>query len=1039
MRKLVFAIAFVFLCAGVSAVFSQSCTWSQTWNFNATSGLQGWTWEGGAYSSGLRSLSAGDYGYVNPLRTVSFSGDSVLTNLSFTRAVGGSWGLQDKYIVVNGTYNGCGYSGILGQGCTAGEPRWNGSLSSGTISFYFAGQPASVYGYIPSITFQGTGTNPFTGQSSCAQPPNADFIATPISGYSPLTVSITNISTGEIIAHAWEFQNHILNCVQTPDSTLASPPPVTYTSPGTYYICLRVTGQGGLTDTHTVTISVLDGAVGAQTFTIPLSAQDWSNSTENTRSGMYSRQSLFDADVGWTGIGGTKSDHAVTAVTQRDKQNADVMAVAGGRVILVEPISVDRCAYWFNGRAGVNCYYDMPQPVSGSALPWSSFVFELTNAYRVVVEYSPNGVIETNTVIEYWVTNPTVQTEDVISEGCTLGKTLAMFPIIDDDVVIGLPDIGVGLEAEAVRFGLTWLMAWDYEAEAELYSIDEYPTLELLPALITQRIPSTRCNESPIYSSCFNDGALAYESEWDKDGLVVWDADGRGVTLSPGASITDQRPLQSGTSYGMDVNVSRDTSDRIGGVAISIGLTTQVYNLKAPTGVYSIAPAVHIPDAGGLYSIRIENVGAVNLHISRACVSPNSGNGTGLPVLGSCSLSNVSFDQGLDGWVGGQLNTTPGTVLLSSGSSLSQAISIPAGQYTLEIKSRAPLTWQGVSGSFAWEYALGGAYATVGSSIPLSQFFASPFNEYRFSQVINVPTPFTGSLAIRPQYTASGQAIVDQVCLRPASLAGDVGGIGELPPFDLACASTNAAPQIGVDIGAWVYWQTLTLQQFFNCDLMIMLNKMFIEIQRAGQFGRWQMLYWQSYGMMFNQWMKDFTGWLGGHLSNIAHGRATTIINGAQQCADLFCVLQQVIRLLETVVTQLLRPVLDLLRPIVDTLLSLVNQAAALLFNIVNVVLSILLLLINQVFGLWNQVTAYVGAFTVAWNDAPVEQIAILPYCATNPRSNVMCMAFWALENTIFSGVGRFFMPVIIGGSSILLLIDSYQRIRRAVLQLGVL
>jgi PKD repeat protein len=67
----------------------------------------------------------------------------------------------------------------------------------------------------------------------------ADFSATPTSGTAPLTVTFTDLSTGDITSWSWDFDND-----GAEDSTEQNPS-YDYENPGTYSVKLTVTGPGG--------------------------------------------------------------------------------------------------------------------------------------------------------------------------------------------------------------------------------------------------------------------------------------------------------------------------------------------------------------------------------------------------------------------------------------------------------------------------------------------------------------------------------------------------------------------------------------------------------------------------------------------------------------------------------------------------------------------------------------------------------------------------------------------------------------------------
>jgi PKD repeat protein len=70
------------------------------------------------------------------------------------------------------------------------------------------------------------------------QPPAAAFEAHPPTGFNPLQVHFTNLSTGDFNACQWDFGDS-----QT--SSDCDNPSHTYTAPGLYTVSLAVSGPGG--------------------------------------------------------------------------------------------------------------------------------------------------------------------------------------------------------------------------------------------------------------------------------------------------------------------------------------------------------------------------------------------------------------------------------------------------------------------------------------------------------------------------------------------------------------------------------------------------------------------------------------------------------------------------------------------------------------------------------------------------------------------------------------------------------------------------
>jgi len=115
-----------------------------------------------------------------------------------------------------------------------------------------AAGPTHVYGAAGSYTVSLTATGPAGSNTRTranlitvnapAQPPVADFSATPTSGAAPLAVAFTNLSTGSITARSWDFGDGA--------SSAAASPTHVYNRAGTFTVSLTVTGPGG-SDTRT--------------------------------------------------------------------------------------------------------------------------------------------------------------------------------------------------------------------------------------------------------------------------------------------------------------------------------------------------------------------------------------------------------------------------------------------------------------------------------------------------------------------------------------------------------------------------------------------------------------------------------------------------------------------------------------------------------------------------------------------------------------------------------------------------------------------
>lgn len=99
-----------------------------------------------------------------------------------------------------------------------------------------------------------------TGQTA----PTADFTATPTSGYQPLNVQFTDLSSGAVTSWYWSFGDGGTSTLQHPSHN--------YTQVGSFTVALTVTGPGGSdSKTRTSYINVVAGEPSADFTASPLS------------------------------------------------------------------------------------------------------------------------------------------------------------------------------------------------------------------------------------------------------------------------------------------------------------------------------------------------------------------------------------------------------------------------------------------------------------------------------------------------------------------------------------------------------------------------------------------------------------------------------------------------------------------------------------------------------------------------------------------------------------------------------------------------
>jgi PKD repeat protein len=148
-------------------------------------------------------------------------------------------------------------------------------------------------------------------------PPIALFSGAPTSGVAPLAVAFSDLSSGAITSHAWDFGDGS-------SSTLASPAH-TFAAPGTYTVSLVVSGPGGSsTETKTDYIDALHPAPVAEFSAAPrLGPLPLSVAFTDASTGTVT---AWDWDFG---DGGASTSAAPTHVFQESGLYAVTLAVSG--------------------------------------------------------------------------------------------------------------------------------------------------------------------------------------------------------------------------------------------------------------------------------------------------------------------------------------------------------------------------------------------------------------------------------------------------------------------------------------------------------------------------------------------------------------------------------------------------------------------------------------------------------------------------------------------------------------------------------------
>jgi PKD repeat protein len=855
----------------------------------------------------------------------------------------------------------------------------------------------------------------------------AEFIANPYRGPAPLTVDFEDTSVGDIVFWTWAFGDGTGYLTAFKEN--ASPPDHVYTEVGVYPVALTVEFSDGTTDTFETNIIVEDWLELVR----PFRADDegYPPSYAQVPDGvLYEGYVIPGYDVS-----ATNPEHAVVGFSKQS--GAPVHTAKEGTVKAILPLQSNYCDV---NRA--ECFVLFAE----DPLIFKQFNFLLNGAYKVVVEVSPNEQLH------YIVNNPYeyVQVGETIQAGCPLGESIPIVKQYSDIGVIArwvtdlLGNFLALFGGDAVHDIEDQIVPFDVPEGIGFTALMDYRTtpdqtgegsgivrrlVSVIAALVEYPEDKPRaCAYEP--SACVSpDRDLRRQAAWTTSGQADW-VDAGGVVIYPASSISVQMALDGMTAYQVEVWAM---SALAGSGNLSIQLGQSSASFTTSEGQYSqlLMPATtHTPDLGLEYTFAIRNSGSVPILLKSVCVSSDADAGSGPQ---SCYFENPSFDGGLNGWQsseGAVPGLTPGELVMMNNSTISQMATLyPNGaathQYVVTMTAtvgfgseqdlRADLASKV---GFEWEYPAGTGFQpfTAPSSATMYEvgfFFlgyengltALPDNQVVFQAYVPVSTMQNSPFTIRAKLDSSNSDI--KIRLREACIndpfSHHPGDEWTPPPLQVSCF-TIPTPQDN-QISTWLFWHWSKLDQFFQCDLMAQLNKMFELSYKTYTLFGWQARYWQSSLLMYTNWLgTDLVPWLDGHFRNMSANDFTVVNTGddGEGCHDFWCAIVSLS---------------DLLREgfgVFGQLLQLVLMAFSLLFDIVSLLLRLIGGVFDLVLGLINQLFGLVQTISLAWNTAAPRQIPFLPTCE-EPQGNALCVGVWFLENTVFGTTfGRLIIPLLL-------------------------
>jgi hypothetical protein len=689
---------------------------------------------------------------------------------------------------------------------------------------------------------------------------------------------------------------------------------------------------------------------------------------------------------------------------------APVMVAHGGTITDIEYASGSMCSiFGIIVSAGNACLFAGPD--SMLSLFFNIYQFDIDlNVQRVTIQLGDG------TELRYLVYNANkyVKLGDVVEAGCVIGETIAAESsrvsiasrILVEIVAAREGMSGLVRTGTSANFGVAMMELRDPGAPNEM--------VELLSKLTTYNTDAIPCNIDPNFQDCLlDDPDLKHGAEaWTPFGDT--ETSNGGVRIGPASYIQQVVNLPEDTTFTLRVGVYFDLLDLLGGngepverqLLLRVGTfsTTQTVAVSSEYQEFTVEVADPGIDSSGLgYTVRIANVSnSGSIIVQAACLTTDDHELNPR----ACYFQNYSFD-GTTGW------TTPtnayqgdGSVRLFHPESISQNVSLQPGTYRLEVDARifrAPnLTYDPSPGSAVINYSWGALSGEVGELDKSWNLLGNPGYPdapETLSVDIEVTEAISDTFEIGVVVTDNSTiwgVIIDRACISLASEDPPNDGIGG--PFQTTCG--NIPIPAGDDFGSWTMYHWRNLDKFFNCHLMVLLNRWFKSFDQFRLTMLYVARYWIAVGQHGADWMQSLIWWLNGHFRNIAVGQVT-VINESGGCnGDILCNIANIISTL----ANSFQPIIDALANVVNVLLGVLIGAASLFFILIGGLMGFAVALVIQLLYFLQFGYALLISLITAYSTATPTVIPGLPACATDFDSSLLCKFVWVSDNTIFAG-----------------------------------
>lgn len=348
-----------------------------------------------------------------------------------------------------------------------------------------------------------------------------------------------------------------------------------------------------------------------------------------------------------------------------------------------------------------------------------------------------------------------------------------------------------------------------------------------------------------------------------------------------------------------------------------------------------------------------------------------------------CIFENASFTSDSDGWITTG-DSVLGAIVMSDGDTLEQEITIPSGDYTLEIVSEPVLTDDDTTaGNVQLDYNMYNDSEVEVDSVVFGVSDAAYDNyggQYTSDTDLTVSeSPLTFELTVNITGTTISAVRILSVCISEGG--ENTGNDGELGNgiFTYSCGQPITPPPLSIlKIGQWIVFLARVLLQWFQCQLLpflsLILNALIQFFLTATNFFNWiistfvALLNW-IFSQLFpfiGKWLVNFVAFLlSGFSSFVNRGVRIILIGGL---------------------------LLELLTELLQLVLMLTIRA----FNWGR-------------FALIDMVLVF-----IEWGFQSPQDVGFPIHDCTNyPLQSDICAMFYIAEHTIFSGVGQYIVPLL--------------------------